>query len=322
MGSSTVQLAITLVAVGLVFFFIRREIRKGLAKLTERLGDDVKKFLESTASDVKPTIREGFETAGNILAVTFSDTVRKTFVPLITSAIDDAARHIKDAASRLKPTDTTKESPEVAAEVQAFVDSRDYQGLVSHIESISDKSERASYYKEFLKISMSKQDRFSSISAAHKYKELEGDDSPEGYRVLGYVYGWFGDFDTAITHTEHALRLVSVWPDGDAKHLVLGKIYNALAYYYAEKGINKTEAFSYIAKCFEEPFVRVERKAADIDTRGFVSLRFGSSEDEIDSAIRDFNEVLKMEPDNRLPVEHLIEAYKKKKELEEKNKRA
>lgn len=327
--TNAVLVGLALAAIALAVFLIRNEIRrlsedirneisKSLPGLSERLSGDIKIFLESTEKNVRPIIKEGFETAGHTLAVTFSDTVSRVIVPLIETALTDASTHLRAAASRIKPVEAA-ESREAAASIQVYVDSGDYVGVISYIESMPDKGKRASNYHELANIYMGKRDRYGSISAAHKYKEIEGE-TPEGYRVLGYVYWWFSDFDTAITHTEHALRLAEDLSGGDAKYMVLGKIYNSLAYYYAAKGINKEKAFSYIDKCFDEPFARVERKAADIDTRGFVRLEFGDTEEEMDLAIKDFNQVLEMEPDNRLPAEHLLEAYKRKKEL--KNKRA
>lgn len=308
---------------GLVIFFMKREIRKSAERLggdikadikafLASMGGDIKTFLASTKDEVKPIVKEGFETAGNTLAVSFSDTIDKLVLPAITRSLEDASTHIKGVFSRLKPPDTAKVSPEVAADIKEFVDSSDYHGLVSHIESMSDKSMQASYYKELAKISMGRQDKSSSISAAHKYKEIEGD-TPEGHWVIGYVYGWFGDTDTAIIHTEHVLKLAGALPNGSAKHMMLGKTYNALAYYYAEKGIKKEEAFTYIAKCFDE-FIDSKRTAADLDTRGFVKLKFGNTEDEINSAIADFSQALEIEPDSILVMNHLQEAYKKKKD--------
>lgn len=311
-----VQLALTLGVIAIAYFFLKREIRKGMAGIgerlgkdvTERLGKDVTTFLEST----KPIVKEGFETAGNTLAVSFSDTIDKLILPAIKESLEDASIHIKGIFSRLTPPDTAKASPEVAADIQDFLDSNDYHRLISRIESMSDKNKRASYYKELAKISMSRQDKSSSIYAAHNYKEIEGD-TPEGYWVLGYVYGWFGDTDKAIINTERVLKLAGSLANGTAKHMMLGKTYNALAYYYAEKGIKKDEAFAYAAKCFEEPFLDSNRTAADIDTRGFVKLKFGNTESEIDSAIADFSQALQIEPDNILVMRHLQEAYKKKK---------
>jgi Tfp pilus assembly protein PilF len=295
----------------LVYFLVKREIRKGIAGLIERLGRDIKDFLESTKSEVKPIIKEGFVTAGNGFAVTFADTMKKIVVPAIQLSIRDASAQVWTSGS-LEPVDIEKGSPETTANIQVFVDSDDYDGVVAYIESMPDRNRRASYYHELALVYMSKQDRYKSVSAAHKHKEITGD-TPEGYGIFAYVYWWFGDFDTAIAHAEHALRLASALPNGSAKHTVLGKIYNGLAYYYAEKEIKKEEAFSYIERCFEQPFVDSKRTAADLDTRGFVRLKFTSSEGEINSAITDFNQALEIEPDNILVMKHLQEAYKKKK---------
>jgi hypothetical protein len=156
----------------------------------------------------------------------------------------------------------------------------------------------------------------SSFSSRKRSYSSFVNQSTSGFdQFIGYIYWWFKDIDTAIVHTERALQVAKELRDGRQQAETTRDVENNLAFYYAEKGVNKKEALS-----------SVERSVADLaedhkyyvnlmHTAGYVYLKFGTTEKEMDMAIKYFRLVLDIEPESQDTLIQHQEALIRKKEF-------
>jgi len=187
--------------------------------------------------------------------------------------------------------------------------------LFKETEQISDPKKRAARYKEIVGVCVAISDKFNAIQALSRYQHLAGK-TATSRQLAGYVYWWFGDVDTAIVETEAALELVnSETTKGTAKIDELREIRNNLAFYYAEKGVRKDIAFSFVEDTLRNVSEGHKDYVSALDTAGYVYLRFASSETEIEKAVHYFDKVLKIDPKSKETTQHLMEAYAKRKEI-------
>lgn len=213
-----------------------------------------------------------------------------------------------------EPFDRTPlNQPLIVADLQTNIDAGKFDAAYKEIEAVSDIKLRGRQYKELAKICMARQDRSNSIRAVQKYQELRGD-TPDVYRLLGYTYWWFKELDTAIAHAEKGLSLAISQNDTEE----IKALKNSLAYYYADKGINKEQAFSYSAESLSNLIEQDPSYPMRLDTNGYVYLKFGNSPDEMNTAIDSFTKALKFAPGKEYAIEileHLKQALDKKVSL-------
>ncbi|MCI0562038.1 MAG: hypothetical protein MN733_26420 [Nitrososphaera sp.] len=267
---------------------------------------------------LRPVVRHGFSKLVEELSQQFRNSMHEwlfPLIPLITKSLDEAK---KEFMQRVEGWGNPAAVPVVqaaeGAEIKRFIDARDFDGLYRKIDAIKDPKLRAGQYREIATICMNYKDKLNSFRAANKYRELLGK-APKAEQFLGYVYWWFKDIDTAIIHAENALQAALNMPepepstDGDS----ILRIKNNLAFYYAEKQINKDVAFSYVDEILARTSPADKLYLYYIDTAGTVYLKFATSEDEVDKAKAYFLQVLEHEPKSEHTIEHLTEAFEKKK---------
>jgi tetratricopeptide (TPR) repeat protein len=96
----------------------------------------------------------------------------------------------------------------VITDLYKCADTEGFDGACNYIDQERDHHLKALKYR-YLAIYFytKKPDKLNCITAALRYKDLEGDIT-DVYRFLGYVYWRFVDFDTAIAYTEKALEAI------------------------------------------------------------------------------------------------------------------
>lgn len=307
--------------VGLILaLFFTPILRHRLDRLIERLLSVFDTSLNNNAMPiVQNGLKEGFEKASSSFADVFTQSINEKVIPLIIHSMDETGRHIKSVVDGLIPVDTSKkeESPNVIADLQAYVDAGDIDGVYKKVEREKDLSEKILQYKELAKIFMRNKDKHNSIVAVHKFGEIGGE-TPEKYALLAYVYWWYGDIDTAIVHGETGLKLSLSLNESASKEEALLRLKNSLAYYYTQKGINKEIALSYIEEILSKTHPESESYVPRLHTQGFWFLQFGNTPEDMDRAIECFNKVLETEPADTFAIQHLQAAYAKKKEMPKK----
>lgn len=199
------------------------------------------------------------------------------------------------------------QQPIVVADLRTYLDAGDVEGAFRYIEAVSDPLLRVGRYKELAKLCMTHKDKPNSFRAMQKYHELRGE-TPDAYRLLAYMHWWFSDLDTAILQAETGLKLAS---DHKDKEEVIA-LKNNLAFYYAEKRINRDIAFRYIQESLDETNPEDPSYPIRVNTQGYVYLKFGNSVKEIDIAIDRFTEALKLLPDRESFLDHLKQGLRRK----------
>lgn len=144
-----------------------------------------------------------------------------------------------------------------------------------------------------------------AIEAANKCIELESENS-DWYRLLGFVYYWFGDMEIAIHHTEEALRIAGE----DERKVIKSK--NNLAFYYAatENKKYKQKALTYAKEVCE-----FEESISHLDTLGYVKMKFIENKDNLQEASDLFNRALQKDPTDQTILTHLVEVNQRMKTL-------
>lgn len=248
----------------------------------------------------------------------FKNSLNDNIIPLLKESMEATKKAL--VQSWPNPLEVPIVGQTEAADIQRFIDAADFEGLYRKIDSTTDAQLKAAQYREVATICMAYKDRFHSIEAANKYRELLGR-TIEAERFLGYVYWWFKDVDTAIVHTETALQL-ALNSEQDLKKdpSLVHKIKNNLAFYYALTQSNKDRAFSYVAELLANTSPADDNYVYYIDTAGAVYLKLAASEEDVDKAIQYFLQVLELEPQSKLTQAHLIEALEKKKLLQKDKK--
>lgn len=142
-----------------------------------------------------------------------------------------------------------------------------------------------------------------AVEAANKTIDLEPN-NPMHYRLLGYVYYWFNDPNKAIEHTEKALSLAQ--EQENEKEAIACK--NNLAFYYAQRG---KKADKEVALSYAEQACKMEKSDINLDTLGYVKMKFGETKEEIQEAIEILEQITKLHPTHPDYIAHLEEAYRK-----------
>jgi tetratricopeptide (TPR) repeat protein len=286
---------------------VRREIQEGFQHITH----DFEKALLSIAETTRQKLDDGFLRIGGDFVEAFRKSLNDNIIPLLKESMEATRRALVQSWPNLLEVPIVGKTE--AADIQRFIDAADFEGLYRQLDSTKDAELKAAQYREVATICMAYEDRFHSIEAANKYRELLGR-TIEAERFLGYVYWWFKDVDTAIVHTEIALQLALNSEQDLKKDPSLGyKIKNNLAFYYALTQSNREKAFSYVGELLANTSPADDNHVYYIDTAGAVYLKFAASEEDVDKAIQYFLQVLELEPQSKHTQAHLIEAYEKKK---------
>ena len=212
------------------------------------------------------------------------------------------------------PTELSAVRSSELPDIKRYIDTGNFVELHKRINAVTDTRTRAVGYFEIARICMERDDKFNGVIAANKYQEVLGK-TPKAYDLLGHVYWWFEDTDTAIDYARQALQLACGLPEEERKKDkdVINRIKNNLAFYFAEKQIEKDRALSYVGEILNEVSQANELYLACLDTAGYVYTKFASKNEDFDKAIKYLQTVLEMEPQSKDAQQHLIEAYEKKK---------
>lgn len=223
---------------------------------------------------------------------------------------------VGDKMDRWKPIGVYSEEmmsrveTETAIDVKRYVDAREFDKLYEMVDSLSNDELKAKKYHEAAMASMKRDDKFNSLVAAKKYKEVRGE-SAKTYQLLGQIYWWFEDVDTAIGYSEKARELA----ENERDNTLINAIKNNLAFYYAERQINKKQALEYVADIIDRTSPEASGYAAYLDTAGYVHTKFATTKADIDEAVRYYVASLELDPQETETNQHLIEALEKKKML-------
>ena len=259
-------------------------------------------------------VKNGFDVVAAKLAETFTETVSNQIIPMIKDAMERTREDVLGIMKRWEPTPEVKEHGQVIiAEIKRHIDAGDYAAALKAVEEAETPEQKATNYKELAKMCMARKERFTCFRAANRHVDLAGR-TAESYRFLGYVYWWFNDLDTAIIHTENALQLALEQKPGTESEEVISAIKNNLAFYCAEKGVNKDQALSYI----EDSLQTSPGHPFRLDTKGYILLKFGTDKADLDEAIECFQKALEQEPEDEDILRHLQETLVKKKLLQKK----
>lgn len=192
--------------------------------------------------------------------------------------------------------------------------SGDFEAIYTETERIPKRDDKAERYRSIAGLCSELGDKFNAFRAANRYLELS-ENNATAYQFIGYIYWWFKDTDTAIVHTERALQIAKTLHDGSQQAEIIRKLENNLAFYYAEKGINKDEALSLAERSVKDLAKDHEYYVNLMDTAGYVHLKFGTTAEEFTKAIDCFDLVLDTAPQTKDTLLHLQEAWMKKREL-------
>ncbi len=281
----------------------------------DKLDAAVERVFPGVKSVIENTIREGFTNANRTLAETFEKSLNEVVVPQISKSFDDAKNAVMERVDRWVAPSSFKEAiTSDIADMERYIKAGDYDGLYKEIDGLQNQRTKAEKYKDVAKICIESGDKHNAYIAANRYKQLEGED-PKAYQFLGYVYWWFGDPDTGIAHTEKALELANSIKNGNEKSELLCKLKNNLAFYYAEEGIKGEKAVNFIDEALKSTARNSIYYTSQLDTAGYVHYKFGKTKVDMDSAVGYFLRVLELEPDNPATLQHLKDAYKKKRDL-------
>lgn len=221
---------------------------------------------------------------------------------------------VGDKIDRWKPVGVYGEEVmsrvETAGDVKRYVDAGEFDKLYEMVDRLSNDELKAKKYHEAAMASMERDDKFNSLVAAKKYKEVRGE-SAKAYQLLGQIYWWFEDVDTAIGYSEKARELA----ENERDNTLINAVKNNLAFYYAEKQINKERALEYVADIIDRTSPEASGYAAYLDTAGYVYTKFATTKADIDKAVRYYVAALEQEPQKADINQRLIEALEKKKVL-------
>jgi tetratricopeptide (TPR) repeat protein len=220
---------------------------------------------------------------------------------------------VGDKMDRWKPVGVYGEevmSRVETADVKRYVEAGEFDKLYEIVDNLSNGELKAQKYHEAAMASMERDDRFNSLVAAQKYKEVRGE-SAKSYQLLGHIYWWFEDLDTAIGYSEKARELA----ENERDNTLTTAIKNNLAFYYAEKQVNKDQALKYVADIIDRTSPEAGVYAAYLDTAGYVYTRFATTTADIDEAVKYYVAALEHEPQKTDTNQHLREAFEKKKVL-------
>ena len=227
----------------------------------------------------------------------------------VIEKIEQIDRYI-DSSNRERLIPETTDQDELRRRLQGG----EFEEIYNETERIPKRDDKAERYKQIAGLCLDIDDKYNAFRAANKYLEWSDNSAPV-YRFLGYIYWWFEDIDTAIVQTERALQIAEVLRGGEPQAETMRTIENNLAFYYAEKGINKDRAVFLAEKSIRNLSEGHEHYVHLMDTAGYVFLKFGTTEEEMDIAIDCFRRVLDKAPETRDTLFHLQEALIKKKEL-------
>lgn len=189
------------------------------------------------------------------------------------------------------------------------------EAVFNEAETISKRDDKAGRYKNIAGLCADIDDRLNAFRAANRYLELS-EKNATVYQFVGGIYWLLKDIDSAIVHTERALQIAQALRNGRKQAETVRDIENNLAYYYAEKGINKDKALSLAERSIKDLAEDHKYYVNLTDTAGYVYLVFGTTREEMDIAIKYFRLALDAEPEAQDTLTHLQEALIKKKGLE------
>jgi tetratricopeptide (TPR) repeat protein len=244
-------------------------------------------------------------------------------VPLferLQKAIDDIAVHGVKVIEKIEQLDQANRKAllpesENQEDIRRRLQSGEGESVFDETEKISKRDDKAERYKNIAGLCVKIDDKYYAFRAAHRYLELSGE-SATAYQFVGYIYWWFKDIETAIVHTERAVQIAQGMRNGVQKAETMRNIENNLAFYYAEKGINKVKALSLAERSLKDLTEDNKYYVHLMDTAGYVYLKFGTTAEEMDIAINYFKLAFEMEPKTQGALNHLQEALIKKKELQ------
>jgi len=255
----------------------------------------------------------GLRNLTNRMVDTFSAHLKTDIVPLLRGEME----RTREALVKRLPTLRVEEKVLLSEEVEKYIGVKDFEAAFRTME---EREQNPNPYRELARTCMKEREKTVAFKATHKYLELAGEIA-ESYQFVGYVYDWFGDFDTAIIYTEKALGIAESQPSKkrDAEQITLIK--NNLAFYYAEAGKPeyKHNAFKYANDAYNYN----KENTAFVDTLGYVTLNLATTTEETDRSIKLFNKALELatlSEDRNIDLikEHLKDAYMKKADIKKK----